>query len=370
MTQPKIFIWMIIAVLSPVCAQEYYADGTDFMMGSGAAQIAKAGSTVADDNGVHAMYWNPAGLIDITGSQIALTGQLDRPLAHIGFLGAAFALPTNQTFGLSSTIGFSYVPRAHFRAKGVFKNGELVTTFLRFGLPGFPGEFRGDVASHTDDYRIGYGLRFDKLPRLDLGFSIGKIFCTTDFTGYKDQDNKPSQVHIDATALSLDIGARYHINDGLTIGTVVKNIGSTLRYTTVEKHNSITQTRTSSAKFITDISVGLSYKYSDQWKFDLAYQNLYGHYGGNEFDFRFIKASATRHSNLFDYYLGIFAPIKIKNNRYNTIKLPAPAMPTAGIRYTWQKQLTVDAALYLHPVMSLATHSIKPALELSIDYRF
>ncbi len=50
-------------------------------------------------------------------------------------------------------------------------------------------------------------------------------------------------------------------------------------------------------------------------------------------------------------------------------KLPAPAMPTFGVSYE-TGHWTLGATMYIHPIMSLTTRKITPAMDVSVGYRF
>jgi long-subunit fatty acid transport protein len=363
-------IYLFLCGLNPAAAREFVAEGSDLLMGIGPIQIARGSAVVASDNGIYSLFWNPAGLAQLTHHQWALAGQFNRELAHISFAGVAFVLPKIVPLGLKSVVGLSYVPRAHFKAKGAFKPNEIETTFMQSGLPGMIGGFNGKLTSKTSDYRVGLGVRFDTLPELDLGASVGRIRCHTLFAGYhKDDTTNFTQKEIWANAWAIDLGARYHINDDLTLGITLKNINADLDVKTVTIDSSGTRTRLFSVPYIKDLSIGLDYRYSDNLSFALAYQFLYGTYNTSSFDFKLLRAGGTYHYGNIDYHFGLIAPIKISGSKIKNIKLPAPAMPTFGLSYT-HDDITVGTAIYFHPIKSLAANSVKPVIDFSLSYKF
>ena len=363
------FVLMLLGGSPAMHAREFLAEGSDLLMGVGTTQIARAGAVVAAENGVYSLYWNPAGLADLEHHAIAMTGQLHRSLAHVGFFGAAFVLPTDERWGVHSVLGFSYVPRAHFTARGKFKEGELETTFVQVALPGLSGGFDGDLQSKTNDYRIGLGLRWDRLPDLSIGASVGRVRCHTLFTGYRTRSVGWVSSEITARATSIDLGAQYRLNDNLTLGIAFKNLHSELASRTVTTERGITSAHTSITPFIKDVTVGLNYRYSPEWEFGLVYQTLFGQYGNDPFDIKLLRASATYHGTSLDYHVGLIAPITMRTDVIKDFKLPAPAMSTVGISYEtgpW----SLGATMYIHPIMSLTTRTIRPAVDVSVGYRF
>jgi len=360
------FLFFLAMIVS---AREFAAEGSDLLMGVGAIPIAKAGAVVASDNGVYSLYWNPAGLAALQHHTVAMTGQINRPIAHVGFLGAAFVLPTDAPYGLHTVLGFSYLPRAHFHAKGVFRDKSLERTFLNVGLPGLPGGFDGEMTSRTNDYRIGFGMQWDKLPDMRIGASIGRVECKSIFSGIRTGHIGRTKADIEAHAVSIDLGAQYRLTDELSVGVVLKNIHSDLATHTIIVEDGKRQERRSHAPFIKDFAIGLDYRLSKRWQFGLVFQTLFGHYSSNEIYFKILRASATYHTQTLDYHFGFLSPLHVHVGKITGFKLPAPILPTAGISYT-HGRYTIGAAFYFHPVMSLAKKAIQPALDVSFAYRF
>jgi hypothetical protein len=267
-------------------------------------------------------------------------------------------------------VGLSYIPRAHFTANGTFKANEIETMFMQSGLPGMVGGFSGKLHSKTNDYRLGVGMRLDALPQLDLGASVGRIRCHTLFAGYhKDDTTNFTQKEIWANATAIDLGARYRVGDALTLGVVLKNIHADLDVKTVTTDNSGTNTRNFSVPYIKDFSIGADYHYSERLRFSLAYQFLFGTYNTSSFDFKLLRAGGTYHYGSFDYHAGLVAPVKISGSHIKNVKLPSPVMPTFGVSYA-RRNITVGAALYFHPIKSLAANSARPVMDFSINYKF
>ena len=350
-------------------AREFTAEGSDLLMGVGPVQIARGGAAVASENGIYSVYWNPAGLADMNKNQISIAGQFNRKLAHINFAGAAFVLSGEENPHIKSVIGISYYPRLHLNANGKFNKNEFETNIVQSALPGMSGGFNGKVDSKTNDYRVGIGLRFKAFPRLSIGTSVGRVKCKTLFLGY--ENNNPAYIkrRINATALSIDIGAKYMITDDLTFGIVLKNNHSDLHVTNVKTDKSGTTTRTYTTPFLKDFAIGFDYRYSKNWDFAVSYQMLYGKYGSNSFDFQLLRFGSTYKTSSIDYHAGLIIPLKIKSNNITNIKLPAPALPTVGISYKY-KNATITGVFYIHPIMTYATGTLKPALDISVSYSF
>lgn len=369
----RIRLWIVLLLLvglDRTAAREFAAEGSDLLMGVGPLQIAQGSAVVASDNGVYSLFWNPAGLAALNQHQWALAGQINRTLAHISFAGLGLVLPKYTPLGLKTVLGFSYVPRAHFTANGTFKANEVETMFMQSGLPGMAGGFSGKLQSKTNDYRIGLGMRFDALPRLDLGGSLGRIRCHSLFAGYHKNDTTNfTNKEIWANAWALDLGARYRIREDLTFGIVLKNIRADLDVKTVTTDNSGTHTLNFSVPYINDVSLGLDYRYSDSLSFSLAYQYLYGTYSTSTFDIRLLRLGGTYRYGRLHGHFGLVAPLRIAGSKLQNVKLPVPAMPTFGLSYDY-KNITFGTALYFHPIKSLAARSAKPVMDFSVQYRF
>ncbi len=352
-----------------ISAREFQTEGSDLLMGVGAKQIARGGAVVASDNGVYSMYWNPAGLADMDRDQVAIAGQLDRDLAHVSFAGIAFIMPKNEEIGFRSTVGLSYIPRAYFQADGRFEKDAFETVFVEKAVPGMSGGFDGKLDSETNDYRIGLGTSFDILPELSIGASVGKIKCKTIFKGYMLGETNYIKRDIGAQATSIDIGMKYKLSDNLTFGAVVKNINSDLDVHIVTTDINGSTVRDFIAPFINDALIGIEYRYSDDIDLSIVYQSLYGTYSSNDFDFKIVRLGATYRTSLLDYHAGLIIPIKLNAGDMEKPKLPAPAMPTIGVSYSYG-DISLDAVFYIHPIMSYTTNSIKPAVDVSISYQF
>ncbi len=350
-------------------AQFFEAEGSDLLMGVGPSQIAKGGAVVASVNDIYSIYWNPAGLSDINSTQIAVAGQLNRPLAHLSFAGAAFALPYLKALGFKATAGVAFIPRVYFKADGTFKSNELKTSFLRTALPGMSGGFTGKIDSETNDYRIGLGGYFEKLPSLKFGASLGRVKCHTLFSGYRSDPADPIDMNVHADAWAADVGIIYKLNDNLSFGAVLKHINGELDVKTVTKHKYSSNKRHFKAKFIKDLNIGVNYRLSEKWEFGLGYEMMYGKYSMNQFDFQLIRFYGAYHSGHYSYHLGLIAPLKIKTDTIKEFKLPFPVMPTVGVDYS-TGNLTIGSAFYVHPVMTFATKQIQAAVDLSVKYSF
>lgn len=364
--------WLIFFLLgwgASLSARLFEAEGSDLLMGVGPAQIARGGAVVASDNGLYALYWNPAGLADIRENQIAVAGQFNRSLAHISFAGAAFVLPHFSPPGFKGVLGVSYLPRVHFKAEGHFKDDELETTFLETALPGMPGGFTGKLDSETNDYRIGLGGYFDIWPHLSLGVSVGRVKCHTLFSGYRNDPNDPADIEIHANAWAIDLGMQYHLNERFSFGAVLKHINGDLDVERVTTDKEGTRTYYSTAPFIKDMSVGMDYRYASNWQFSLGYQKLFGQYSSGVFDVDLLRFGSTYHTDLLSYHFGLVAPLRIEAGAIQDFELPVPVLPTVGATYEWG-DVTIDAVFYIHPVMTFATHRIKPALDIAIRYVF
>jgi hypothetical protein len=118
--QKNIVTLLIVSLVLPcsLYARSFRGEGSDLMMGVGAAAIAKSGAVTASSKDIYSMYWNPAGLAEMNQNQISISGQLDAELTGINF--AAIAINNKWIrFGRYQTaIGLARLPRLHVKANG------------------------------------------------------------------------------------------------------------------------------------------------------------------------------------------------------------------------------------------------------------
>ncbi|HCY76626.1 MAG TPA: hypothetical protein DHV28_11970 [Ignavibacteriales bacterium] len=209
----------------------------------GARYLAMVGAPIATVTGLESIYWNPAGLDFSTSGTNALFSYR----SYIADMNVNFAAVSGRLGDLGS-IGLS------FRSLNI---GEINVTTM--DQPDGTGQII------NPSYFI-LGLTYSKqlTDRVSIGASFNLINESIDRAG--------------ATGFSFDFGVQYKNLlevDGLDLGVVVKNLGSSIKYdgnglytqaesTTGDRGPTFLKVDAASAELPSEISVGLSY----QRKFD------------------------------------------------------------------------------------------------------
>ncbi|MBU0721430.1 hypothetical protein KJ877_08810 [bacterium] len=362
---------MIFSLLPciPLFAQSFDAQGSDLLMGVGAKNIAVAGAKSAGTNDIYAVFYNPAGLSELSSHQLAVSSQADAKLGHLNFLGFAY-VNEFESLDLKMVLAFTFNPRLYMKASGEFREKDFESIFLRYTLPGLSANFDGAIDSKTDDYRIAMAISPLYNPLWSFGVSIGYVNCATTFGGVslEDPSNFTSMSTV-ATTVSLGLGAKYYASDALTFGINLKNLDSKLTVK-VEKIDSNGEThRDYEVDVPYDFSAGLHFVYDEDIDLAADYQQIFGSYGSYTLDFKLLRFGASIHDGALDYHLGFIAPITLQSDKIESFELPFPISPTAGIGWH-NNNIDISLALYIHPVMSLNLGKPSPSLDLSASYNF
>ncbi len=339
-------------------------------MGVGSRYVAMGGTSVAIGNDIYSIYSNPAGLALIDGHQISISRQLNAELSPINFAGVAFSLPVLERVGIKTVIGFSYIPRLHFKASGQFSEDDFESVFLRYALPGISGDFDGTVISKTKDYRVALAFAPMDSDRWAVGFSLGMVDCATFVCGGNATSVEGYDMVItEATALTFNFGARYKILDNLTLAFSVKDVNTELDVSVKTTDADGTSETTFQTEFPTDVTFGMLWNYSDTLDISMDYQVMFGSYGSYDIDVQIIRLGAEKRYGNFAMRYGMIVPLTINSSKLPEIKLPFPVAPTLGVG--WKRAgFNLDLAIYAHPLMSYHKNGIFPAADLSLSYNF
>ncbi|MBU1659217.1 hypothetical protein KKG72_09230 [bacterium] len=353
----------------PLEANVFDAEGSDLLMGVGAKEIARGGAAVAKTNDIYSIFWNPAGLSEITAGEMSLSTQADGDLSRINFFGIAYAFPLEE-IGIKISFAFAYIPRLYMKASGEFRESDFESVFLRYTLPGLSGNFDGKIDSKTDDLRVALAVSPLKNRFWSLGFSIASVNCATTFGGVTMEDPTNFQsVSTIARAVSFGIGAKYYANESLTFGLNIKNIDSTLTVA-VDRIDKSGYTHNSyEVEFPIDLTFGANWKLNDVMDLAMDYQQVYGAYGDYNIDFRTLRMGTSIDDDSLSYHVGAIIPLKLASDKLEQINLRIPLAPTAGMG--WHND-TVDVsfAFYFHPIISHQKGSPSPSLDVTVGYKF
>jgi hypothetical protein len=196
-----LFLGLILSI-GRLCSQTAPTYSNDFMdIGVGARALAMGNSVIASVNDVTSGYWNPAGLMGVTGNlEVSLMhDEYFEGIAQDDYLSACYRYDSSSVFGL---------------------------TIIRFGVDNIPNtlnlidasgnvDYNNITTFSVDDYAFlfSYARSFKSVPGLTLGGNVKIIRSIIgDFGG--------------AWGFGLDAGAQYHYKNWL-FGATGRDITST-----------------------------------------------------------------------------------------------------------------------------------------------
>ena len=190
-----LLIFIVILIGSPTYAEKYA--GEFLYLGVGGRPLALGSAYTAANGDVFSSYYNPAGLVDIQGSQAAFM--------H------------SETFG-------SLLNHDFFAFAKNFRGGVAALSLYRLGGGGIlvTEEYMGKYRIVEEESHVDYALYFaygrNQSDRLDWGL-------TTKIIRRKIADD------FSAWGIGIDAGIRYRIVEGLTGALVVQDLtGTVLSY--------------------------------------------------------------------------------------------------------------------------------------------
>ena len=369
--------WALAALLLTLAAatasaqgRSFVAEGSDAVQGVGARYLAMGGTGVATANDPHAVYYNPALLADIDRVTLAFTRQIDADLRPYSFIGATVPLAALADFGLDVTLGAARYNRIHARSTGAFGANEPESIFLRYLLPGIRGTFSGDIDSKTLVNRFAVGIRSDALPQLSFGANLDYIDCRTETCGVHTHSNGYEARSVHATAVSYGISASYRPSDRLTLGVAWTDIDTELKVHRTVTDNAGTRKDFFTTPFVRKLAAEAAYRFSDTWLVTFGAKREWGDYGNYSLDFLTLHGGAEYTlSPALTLRAGAWSPFRLETSQANNFEIPVPLAPSAGMGWTLGN-VSLDASVYAHPLMSL--HRNFPAVsgDLTLSYRF
>ncbi|WP_085527310.1 hypothetical protein [Maritimibacter sp. HL-12] len=350
--------------------RSFSAEGSDTIMGLGARHIAMGGTGTATANDPHAVFYNPARLAGVDEVIVTGTRQLDATLRPYSFIGATLPVSMFSDAGLDLTFGVARYNRVHARSSGAFGADEFESIFLRLLLPGISGTFDGDIDSKTLVNRFAVGLRHESVPGLSIGANIDWIDCKTETCGVHGTSNGYESRSVHATALSFGLSASYAVSDRLTIAASMTDINTTLDVTTIVTDAAGTRPGGFRAKLPRKLNVEAAYAMSDRLLFAAGYQKFWGSYGDYALNFETAHAGVEwARSEAQTWRAGFWAPLELSATNGLNVTPPFPVAPTLGMGWRWGN-LTADAALYAHPIMTMHRDAPAVSADLTLSYRF
>jgi hypothetical protein len=371
-TTPTLALALLLAAMAATAGaqtQRFQAEGSDTGAGLGPRYVAMggAGSAMVDD--VHAIYLNPAGLSDVRGVELAASRQLNATLHPLNFIGAAWQLPLDASWGLKATVAAAYYPRIHARANGAFNESDFESLFLRYLLPGISGTFDGEIDTKTKSYRVAFGVAPAAGRRWSVGGYLERIDCKSTFCGVHATSNGFTTSTTGAVATGAGIGLRMPLTPAWTVAATVSDIRTRLTIDTVTTDASGTRQSQSDAAFPRRLAAGFAWRPDPHWLVVGDAEVTRGRYGKSEIDLQALRLGAERRSGDWSWRAGAVVPIRIQSTMTGELKTPFPFGPTAGIG--WRSgAVKIDFALYAHAVMSMHKGTASPAADLGVSFAF
>lgn len=151
-----------------------YLHGSDLGTGIGARAISMSGAFTAIADDASAVYWNPAGLAQLTDNQVYLSGDYPGGFssAGIAYRPAFKALQNKQV-----AIGLAIVNRLRFKGdSGDDTWDEYASNLASLAMVDLGDDFSGEIESQTMDVR--FSLAF--APFTSKRFLLGMNFVHLD----------------------------------------------------------------------------------------------------------------------------------------------------------------------------------------------
>ncbi len=171
------------------------AGASELSIPIGSRGTSMGGAVLSTVSGIESMYWNPAGLASLEGTEVMFTHQPYIADVDVNFFGAATFI---DGFG---TIGF----------------GAKIVTI-------------GDIEETTGDSPDGTGRIFS--PTLTvLNFSYAKVMTANVSFGLTAMFINEDIFEVSASGMAFDVGFKYDPRwNGLSLGITIKNYGSEMQF--------------------------------------------------------------------------------------------------------------------------------------------
>ena len=310
----KFKIVVLIMVLLVVSLNVAYA-GNDRRLGTAGAQelripvgarsVAMGGAVIADVTGVEAVYWNPAGLANLGGTEAMFSYQPYFADIDINFVGVATRIEDFGTIAASA---------------------KIVSI--------------GDMEETTVAQPDGTGRIYS--PTLSvLTLSYARILTSNVSMGFNAMFINEKIFEATANGMAFDIGIMFNPDwKGVTMGMVIKNYGAEMKYSgrgfDVSNGDRPVSGNSASFDIPSSLNLGITYRFLDQDK-NLA--SISGNYTSNNFsldtwqggleyvyDDIFSLRGGYNYSDQNSYLYGVSLGGGLKYSFGNT---------TMSIEYTW-----------------------------------
>jgi len=145
-------------------------NGSDLGMGVGARAIGMGGAFVAIADDPSATFWNPAGLTDLRGSQILLSGDLPDDFSACSLV---YKPSLRQLARSNAAIGLSLINRLRIRGdSGSSTWAGRASHILDMGTIEVEEDFSGSMESETYDTRLSLSFVHPTYRKLSIGVNL------------------------------------------------------------------------------------------------------------------------------------------------------------------------------------------------------
>lgn len=357
-------------VMQTASARSFRGEGSDLLVGLGAAGKAMAGAMVASTDDIHASYWNPAGLAHLRQGEAAISRDVRAELAPFEFIGVAFSTDWLARWGLRSTLSLSHFYRLFVEADGRFGKDEFESIFIRLTLPGLPDDFEGEISSKTKEYRVAWAITPEQDPRWRLGLGLGYVDCRTFGCGVRASEPDGFIIQTThATTLSVHLGLQYDWSDTLSFGLSLRDPDTKLDVEVITTTQDGTDVFRDKVLFPRELTLGAAWAFKHRWESASTLQWIKGQYSENAVDFLVLRQGFSWQGEKRLWRAGLIAPIYIKSDRAGDLKPPYPVAPTLGVSQPWGA-FEIGLAAYADLMMSKHEEQVVPTLDFTLKYRF
>lgn len=321
-------------------------NGSDLGLGVGARGIAMGGAQVALADDASAIYWNPAGMVQLPKSEGML--MMDVNPTRYSFKGAVLRPDDWRRSRFDWAVGVARTNRLKYIADGDWAAGNA-SHLIDLSMINVERNYVGGLNSRTTDNRFSVAARMPHKRNVSFGFTYIDFKCVTTF--YLQGSGRTCQI---VAYNAMDFGALYKVNDRKRFGLSLRNPFEPTkpRYMTIG---------------------GAWFRGRDTFTLDI--ERIYGQYGDDRRQVRFLMVRGGMERDMGNGWkarAGIILPLQAKTSTLGNIrsKLPAPKFgATVGAGYTW-RDTTIDIALFGDPGKSYIENKKVFGTTLSLRQRF
>lgn len=164
-----LLIWAFLAMTARAEVDFDYLHGSDLGMGIGARAMSMGGAFTAVADDASAVFWNPAGLAQLTDNQLFLSGDDPGVFSNAGLI---YRPQLKSLRKRQLAIGLAMVNRLRFQGdSGEDVWDDYSSTLLSMAMVDSGDDFSGEIHSQTMDIRFSLAFSPIENGRLLLGIN-------------------------------------------------------------------------------------------------------------------------------------------------------------------------------------------------------